>query len=108
MQYRCEFRAVINREFIQLTRSLRLGVALRIIAAYEPKHRRHLPCGAEAAEILAGRSRPRMFHPIGGKIAAKSRGDAVARGFVIDVEWVAVERRDLRFARSPRRFGLGI
>jgi len=49
-----------------------------------------------------------MFHPIGGKIAAKSRGDVVARGFIIDVEWVAVERRDLRFARSPRGFGLGV
>src|SRR5271165_7441603 len=92
VQDRRELWAVIDRQLIQLARGLGRGINLGIIAAYEPKHRRHVPCSAEAAEILARRRRPRVLHPIGGKIGAKRLGDTVARSLVIHIQRVAVER----------------
>src|SRR3546814_7474194 len=67
-----------------------------------------LPCGPEAAEILARRRRSGVPDPVGRKVAAKSRGDTVARDLVVDIQGIAVERRDLRLARRARGCGFGI
>ena len=108
MQDRRELRAVIDRQFIQLARCLGLGINLR-----DRCRRRTRTPMAPARPCRSSRNprspgRARCASPARGKVAAKRRGDAVAGGFVIHVERIAVERRDLRFARSARGFGLGI
>src|SRR5690348_4109280 len=50
MQDRSKLRTMIDRQFVQLTCRPGLGISFGIVASYEPEHRRHLPCGAEAAE----------------------------------------------------------
>ena len=72
MQDRSELRTMIDRQFVQLTRRPGLGINLGIVATHEPEHRRHLPCGAEATEILARRRGTGVFHPVGGEVAAKA------------------------------------
>src|SRR3546814_19450743 len=62
----------------------------------------------EAAEMLARRRRSGVPDPVGRKVAAKSRGDTVARDLVVDIQGIAVERRDLRLARRARGCGFGI
>ena len=84
--------AVIDRKIVQLARRLGLGIDPGIVAAHEPENRRHLPCGGKAAEILAGRRRTRVLHPLRRKVIAKSRGDALASeaGQLLSVHILAV------------------
>src|SRR5690606_15381804 len=108
VQHRRECRAVIDRQLIQPAFCLGAGPGLWIGTANEPVHGGCLPGCAEAAKILARRCRPGMADPLRGEMATKRLGDTVAGGFVIDVQRVAIERRDLRFAWRSRCFGLGI
>ena len=73
-----KLRAMVDRKLVESMGLFGFRIGIRVRAADEPEHRWHLPCGAEAAEILARRRGPRVLHPIGRKIAAKRLGDAVA------------------------------
>jgi len=98
MQDRRELWAVVDRQLVQLACSLRLGIDVRIIPAHEPEHGGHLPCCAEAPEVLAGGCGAGVLHPVRREIRPKSRCDPVARGLVIDIQRVLIERRDFRLA----------
>src|SRR4051812_43037625 len=93
---------VVDRELTESISPFGSGVNLRVRATDEPEHRRNLPRGAKAAEILARRRGAGMLHPIAGEVTTKRLGDAITRCFVIHVERVAIERRNLGLTRGTR------
>src|SRR4026209_1380704 len=102
MNHRCEEGAVIDLQIVDPACCLCLGVNLRISAADEPVNGRDVPCGTEATKVFAGRCRSCVAHAIGWEIAAQRFGDSIARSLVVDVEWLSVETRNLRWPRRAR------
>src|SRR5271170_6298934 len=104
MNHWSEFRAMIDRQIVELPFRFSLGVNFGVASADKPVDRRRVPLRPEATEVLAGRSRPGVMDAVSTKMVEKRRRNAVARRFVIDVEGITIEGRD--FGRAWRAGGL--
>jgi hypothetical protein len=67
-----------------------------------------VPFGAETPEIFTRRRRTGVPDAIGRKMGAECVGDALAGRSGVDVERIAVQRRDFRRPGRTRRRGLGV
>src|SRR6185312_14908716 len=71
VDHRGELGVVVGGQLAEPPLALGLGVRVRIDAADEPEHRRHMPLHPEGAEVLTGGCRTCLGHPLIAEVRAQ-------------------------------------